>query len=76
LIVGGFKVKPDDVGEEFGKTIYDSVSRKSKGIQLSGCFRFPRRAPTKQFRLEMRRKPYFNCKRNRLNIEKHLIFHL
>jgi muramoyltetrapeptide carboxypeptidase len=30
LIVGGFRVKPDDPGEEFGKTVQDIVWRRSR----------------------------------------------
>ena len=41
LIVGGFKVKPDDVGEEFGKTIYDIVLEKIKEYNYPVAFDFP-----------------------------------
>jgi len=41
LIVGGFKVKPDDVGEEFGKTIYDIVLEKVKEYNYPVAFDFP-----------------------------------
>jgi len=41
LIVGGFKVKPDDVGEEFGKTIYDIVLEKVKEYNYPIAFDFP-----------------------------------
>ena len=32
LIIGGFKIKPDEAGEDFGKTIYEIVTRKSERI--------------------------------------------
>ncbi len=41
LIVGGFNVKPDDPGEEFGKTIQDIVLEKVKGHTYPVCFNFP-----------------------------------
>jgi muramoyltetrapeptide carboxypeptidase len=41
LIVGGFKVKPDDPGEEFGRTIEDIVLEKVKEYHYPVCFDFP-----------------------------------
>jgi muramoyltetrapeptide carboxypeptidase len=41
LIVGGFKVKKDDEGEEFGKTIYQIVSEKVSEYNYPVCFDFP-----------------------------------
>ncbi|WP_316829399.1 LD-carboxypeptidase [Pedobacter aquatilis] len=41
LIVGGFKVKPDDAGEEFGKTIYEIVLEKVEGYKYPIVFDFP-----------------------------------
>lgn len=41
LIVGGFKVKPDDPGEEFGKTLTDIVLEKLRGYNYPVCFGFP-----------------------------------
>lgn len=41
LIVGGFKVKPDDPGEEFGKTVIDIVMEKIKEFKYPVCFDFP-----------------------------------
>lgn len=41
LIIGGFKVKPDDPGEEFGKTIYDIVLEKVNGYGYPIAFDFP-----------------------------------
>jgi len=41
LIIGGFKVKPDDPGEEFGKTIEEIVLEKIKGYNYPVCFDFP-----------------------------------
>lgn len=41
LIVGGFKVKPDDAGEAFGKTIEDIVLEKVTEYKYPVCFDFP-----------------------------------
>lgn len=41
LIVGGFRTKADDVGEEFGKTIQDMVLEKVKEYNYPVCFDFP-----------------------------------
>ncbi|HEX4375340.1 MAG TPA: LD-carboxypeptidase [Puia sp.] len=41
LIVCGFKAKPDDPGEEFGKTIYEIVLEKINEYNYPVCFDFP-----------------------------------
>ena len=41
LILGGFKIKPDDPGEEFGRTLYDIVWEKVKEYNYPVCFDFP-----------------------------------
>ncbi|RYZ21959.1 MAG: LD-carboxypeptidase [Chitinophagaceae bacterium] len=41
LIVGGFKLKPDDPGEEFGRTVADIVREKTAGKTYPLCFDFP-----------------------------------
>lgn len=42
LIIGGFnRIKPDDPGEEFGKTVYDMVLEKVKDFNYPVCFNFP-----------------------------------
>jgi muramoyltetrapeptide carboxypeptidase len=41
LVVGEFRIKPDDAGEEFGKTIYDMVMEKVKEYNYPVCFDFP-----------------------------------
>jgi muramoyltetrapeptide carboxypeptidase len=40
LIIGGFKVKPDDPGEEFGKSIEDIVLEKVSEYKYPVCFDF------------------------------------
>lgn len=41
LIIGGFKMKKDDEGEEFGKTLEEIVLEKIKGYNYPVCFDFP-----------------------------------
>lgn len=41
LIIGNFKVKADDPGEEFGRTVYDIVLEKIKEYSFPVCFEFP-----------------------------------
>jgi muramoyltetrapeptide carboxypeptidase len=41
LIIGGFKIKPDDPGEEFGRTLFDIVREKTTGSSYPICFNFP-----------------------------------
>jgi len=41
LIIGGFKIKKDDPGEEFGKTLEEIVLEKVKEYHYPVCFDFP-----------------------------------
>jgi len=41
LIIGGFKIKPDDPGEEFGKTLEQIVLEKVSEYNYPVCFDFP-----------------------------------
>ncbi len=41
LIIGGFKIKKDDVGEEFGKTVEEIVLEKTAEYNYPICFDFP-----------------------------------
>jgi muramoyltetrapeptide carboxypeptidase len=41
LVIGGFKVKPDDPGEEFGRTVYEIIIEKVKEYGYPVCFDFP-----------------------------------
>ncbi len=41
LIIGGFRIKPDDPGEEFGKAIEEIVLEKVKRYKYPVCFDFP-----------------------------------
>jgi muramoyltetrapeptide carboxypeptidase len=41
LIVGGFKIRPDDPGEEFGRTLYDIVLDRVSPYNFPVAFEFP-----------------------------------
>ena len=42
LVVGGFnRIKADDPGEEFGRTVEDMVLEKTAGLGFPVCFQFP-----------------------------------
>ena len=41
LIIGGFRVKKDDAGDEFGKTLEQLVMEKVAEYQYPVCFNFP-----------------------------------
>jgi muramoyltetrapeptide carboxypeptidase len=41
LVVGGFKIKEDDPGEEFGRTLSDIVLEKTNEYHYPVCFDFP-----------------------------------
>lgn len=41
LVVGGFKTKADDPGEEFGKTLYEIVNEVVQDYAYPVCFDFP-----------------------------------
>lgn len=41
LVIGGFKIKTDEAGEEFGRTLQDIVLDKVKEFDYPVCFDFP-----------------------------------
>jgi len=41
LIIGGIKPRPDDPGEEFGRSVYDIVTEVVKEFSYPVCFDFP-----------------------------------
>ncbi|MBX3242730.1 MAG: LD-carboxypeptidase [Chitinophagaceae bacterium] len=41
LIIGGFRIKPDEPGEEFGRTLYEIVEEAVKEYDYPVCFDFP-----------------------------------
>ncbi|CAN5121845.1 LD-carboxypeptidase [soil metagenome] len=41
LIIGGFNIKPDDPGEEFGRNLYDIIMELVQRYHYPVCFNFP-----------------------------------
>ena len=41
LIIGGFRIKPDDEGDEFGMNLEQIILEKVKGLPYPVCFGFP-----------------------------------
>ncbi|MHA4846646.1 S66 peptidase family protein [Flavitalea antarctica] len=41
IIIGGFKIKPDDPGEDFGRTLYEIVWDQIRDFNYPLCFDFP-----------------------------------
>lgn len=41
LIIGGFRIKPDDPGEEFGRTLHEIILSKVSEFKYPVCFGFP-----------------------------------
>ena len=41
LLIGGFKVKPDDPGDEFGRSVYNIVLDQVANYNYPVCFNFP-----------------------------------
>jgi muramoyltetrapeptide carboxypeptidase len=41
LLVGGFKIRPDDPGEDFGRSLYDIVLARVGHYAFPVCFDFP-----------------------------------
>jgi len=41
LVIGGFKIRPDDPGEEFGRTLQEIIMEKVRDYAYPVCFDFP-----------------------------------
>ncbi|MES2432149.1 MAG: LD-carboxypeptidase [Bacteroidota bacterium] len=61
LLIGGFKTKPDDVGEEFGKTIEEIVLEKVEEYNYPVCFNFPVGHQKENFALKCGVQHKLNC---------------
>jgi muramoyltetrapeptide carboxypeptidase len=68
LVVGGFKVKPDDPGEEFGKTIEQIVLEKIKNYNYPVCFDFPVGHQRNNFALKCGVKHRLNVEENEVTL--------
>ncbi|MNL24571.1 putative murein peptide carboxypeptidase [compost metagenome] len=64
LIIGGFKIKPEDAGDEFGKTVYEIISEKIKEYDYPVCFDFPVGHQKNNFALKCGAKHLFNVDAN------------
>jgi muramoyltetrapeptide carboxypeptidase len=64
LIIGGFKLKPDDPGDEFGRTVYEIVTEKIKEYDYPVCFDFPIGHQKDNFALKCGAKHLFNVDAN------------
>ena len=68
LIIGGFRVKPDDPGEEFGKTIEEIVLDKVSGYKYPVCFDFPVGHQVNNFALKCGVKHRLTIKENEASL--------
>lgn len=68
LIVGGFKIKPDDEGEEFGKSLQDIVLEKVAEYNYPVCFNFPVGHQVANFALKCGVKHKLFVQQNRINL--------
>lgn len=64
LIIGGFKIKPDDPGEEFGRTVYEVIIDKIKEYDYPVCFDFPVGHQKNNFALKCGAKHILNVDTN------------
>lgn len=64
LIVGGFKLKPDDPGDEFGRNINDIILEKIKEYHYPICFDFPVGHQKNNFALKCGAKHILNVDAN------------
>jgi len=64
LIIGGFKIKPDDPGDEFGRTVYEVIIEKIKEYDYPVCFDFPVGHQKNNFALKCGAKHILNVDTN------------
>lgn len=64
LIIGGFKVKTDDPGDEFGRTAYEIITEKIKEYNYPVCFDFPVGHQKNNFALKCGTKHILNVDSN------------
>jgi muramoyltetrapeptide carboxypeptidase len=70
LVVGGFnKIKPDDPGEEFGKTVYEMVLEKVNEYNYPVCFDFPVGHQRENYALKCGVKHQLNVSANSVMLE-------
>lgn len=64
LIIGGIKLKPDDPGDEFGRTVYEVIIEKIKEYDYPVCFDFPIGHQKNNFALKCGTKHILNVDAN------------
>ncbi|ETZ22443.1 LD-carboxypeptidase [Pedobacter sp. V48] len=64
LIIGGFSLKEETPGEEFGKTVYEIVTEKIKEYDYPVCFDFPVGHQINNFALKCGAKHILNVDEN------------
>ncbi|WP_316814626.1 LD-carboxypeptidase [Pedobacter nyackensis] len=64
LIIGGFKLKPDDPGDEFGSSVYEVIMEKVKEYDYPICFDFPVGHQKNNFALKCGTKHILNVDAN------------
>jgi muramoyltetrapeptide carboxypeptidase len=69
LIVGGFNAKPDDPGEEFGRTLQEIVLEKVKEHKYPVCFDFPVGQQRANFALKCGVRHTLNVSVNKISLE-------
>ncbi|HTQ64634.1 MAG TPA: LD-carboxypeptidase [Puia sp.] len=69
LIIGGFNIKPDDPGEEFGRTLYDIVWEKVKDYSYPVCFDFPVGHQKDNYALKCGVKHRLEVKQGQINLK-------
>lgn len=69
LVIGGFKIKPDDPGDEFGRTVYEIIMEKVKEYDYPVCFDFPVGHQKNNFALKCGTKHILNVDNNGSSIQ-------
>lgn len=69
LIIGGFKIKEDDPGEEFCKSIEELVMEKVKDFSYPVCFDFPVGHQKNNFALICGKSYQLNVQKGKLSFE-------
>lgn len=64
LVIGGFKIKPEDAGDEFGKTVYEIITEKIREYDYPVCFDFPVGHQKNNFALKCGAKHLLNVDAN------------
>jgi muramoyltetrapeptide carboxypeptidase len=69
LVIGGFNAKPDDPGEEFGRTLQEIVLEKVKEYNYPVCFDFPVGHQRANFALKCGVRHTLNVSVNKISLE-------